>query len=252
MAFAPAASTGATPPRCPPTWPRRPVGTRRGLRIWRADRPRTARAGLQHVARRRRQPDPRAAQRAHLRVPGRRPCAGRNAGRRLIRAPSRSTSSATSSTTPSTTRRADATRSTSTSASGPRARATCWPSRSASPGPSGGGHVLLQPRQRRLCLREQIPAHRRAEEGLAVSPASFFPTGAERTAPRRPRPRGSTTRSRAASSLSDRYKAAVEAGTIPPSAELDEHVHRILRSMFAAGRDRLSAPAQRRRSLCRP
>jgi beta-glucosidase len=31
-----------------------------------------------------------------------------------------------------------------------------------------------------------------------------------------------------------RYKAAVEAGTIPV-AELDEHVHRILRSMFAAG-----------------
>jgi beta-glucosidase len=33
---------------------------------------------------------------------------------------------------------------------------------------------------------------------------------------------------------SDRYKAAVEAGKIP-TAELDEHVHRILRSMFAAG-----------------
>jgi len=32
----------------------------------------------------------------------------------------------------------------------------------------------------------------------------------------------------------DRYKAAVDAGTIPV-AELDEHVHRILRSMFAAG-----------------
>jgi beta-glucosidase len=32
----------------------------------------------------------------------------------------------------------------------------------------------------------------------------------------------------------DKYKAAVEAGTIPV-AELDEHVHRILRSMFAAG-----------------
>jgi beta-glucosidase len=32
----------------------------------------------------------------------------------------------------------------------------------------------------------------------------------------------------------DRYKAAVEAGTIS-AAELDEHVHRILRSMFAAG-----------------
>jgi beta-glucosidase len=34
--------------------------------------------------------------------------------------------------------------------------------------------------------------------------------------------------------FSDKYKAAVEAGTIP-TAELDEHVHRILRSMFAAG-----------------
>jgi len=33
---------------------------------------------------------------------------------------------------------------------------------------------------------------------------------------------------------SDKYKAAVEAGTIS-TAELDEHVHRILRSMFAAG-----------------
>jgi beta-glucosidase len=33
---------------------------------------------------------------------------------------------------------------------------------------------------------------------------------------------------------SDRYKAAVDAGRIP-TAELDEHVHRILRSMFAAG-----------------
>jgi len=33
---------------------------------------------------------------------------------------------------------------------------------------------------------------------------------------------------------SDRFKAAVEAGTIS-AAELDEHVHRILRSMFAAG-----------------
>src|SRR6516162_8138880 len=33
---------------------------------------------------------------------------------------------------------------------------------------------------------------------------------------------------------SDRYKAAVEAGNIPTS-ELEEHVHRILRSMFAAG-----------------
>jgi beta-glucosidase len=32
----------------------------------------------------------------------------------------------------------------------------------------------------------------------------------------------------------DRYKAAVDAGKIPV-AELDEHVHRILRSMFAAG-----------------
>jgi beta-glucosidase len=32
----------------------------------------------------------------------------------------------------------------------------------------------------------------------------------------------------------DKYKAAVDAGTIP-MAELDEHVHRILRSMFAAG-----------------
>src|SRR5664279_2959654 len=32
----------------------------------------------------------------------------------------------------------------------------------------------------------------------------------------------------------DKYKAAVEAGTIP-KAELDEHVHRILRAMFAAG-----------------
>jgi beta-glucosidase len=32
----------------------------------------------------------------------------------------------------------------------------------------------------------------------------------------------------------DRYKAAVQAGTIP-TAELDEHVRRILRSMFAAG-----------------
>jgi beta-glucosidase len=32
----------------------------------------------------------------------------------------------------------------------------------------------------------------------------------------------------------DRYKAAVAAGTIP-AGELDEHVHRILRSMFAAG-----------------
>lgn len=33
---------------------------------------------------------------------------------------------------------------------------------------------------------------------------------------------------------SDKYKAAVEAGRIP-MAELDEHIHRILRSMFAAG-----------------
>jgi beta-glucosidase len=33
---------------------------------------------------------------------------------------------------------------------------------------------------------------------------------------------------------SDKYKAAVDAGRIP-MAELDEHVHRILRSMFAAG-----------------
>ncbi len=32
----------------------------------------------------------------------------------------------------------------------------------------------------------------------------------------------------------DKYKAAVDAGTIPTS-ELDEHVHRILRSMFAVG-----------------
>ncbi len=32
----------------------------------------------------------------------------------------------------------------------------------------------------------------------------------------------------------DRFKAAVQAGTIP-TAELDEHVHRILRSMFAVG-----------------
>jgi beta-glucosidase len=34
--------------------------------------------------------------------------------------------------------------------------------------------------------------------------------------------------------FADRYKAAVDAGRIPQS-ELDEHVHRILRSMFAAG-----------------
>jgi beta-glucosidase len=34
--------------------------------------------------------------------------------------------------------------------------------------------------------------------------------------------------------FSDKLKAAVDAGTVPP-AELDEHVHRILRSMFAAG-----------------
>ena len=50
--------------------------------------------------------------------------------------------------------------------------------------------------------------------------------------------------------FSDKYKAAVEAGTIP-TAELDEHVRRILRSMFAVGRHRLSAPAQRHRSVCR-
>ena len=36
------------------------------------------------------------------------------------------------------------------------------------------------------------------------------------------------------SHFGEKYKAAVEAGTIPQS-ELDEHVHRILRSMFAAG-----------------
>jgi len=34
--------------------------------------------------------------------------------------------------------------------------------------------------------------------------------------------------------FSDKYKAAVDAGKIP-QAELDDHVHRILRSMFAAG-----------------
>jgi beta-glucosidase len=34
--------------------------------------------------------------------------------------------------------------------------------------------------------------------------------------------------------FSDKYKAAVAAGTIP-TTELDEHVHRILRAMFAAG-----------------
>jgi beta-glucosidase len=34
--------------------------------------------------------------------------------------------------------------------------------------------------------------------------------------------------------FSDKFKAAVEGGTIPTS-ELDDHVHRILRSMFAAG-----------------
>ena len=35
-------------------------------------------------------------------------------------------------------------------------------------GPSGRGDVLLQPRQRRLCLRKQMAAHRRAQEGLEV------------------------------------------------------------------------------------
>ena len=36
-------------------------------------------------------------------------------------------------------------------------------------GPSRGGDVLVQPRQRRLCLREQISAQRCAQERLAVS-----------------------------------------------------------------------------------
>ncbi len=55
--------------------------TRCRLRIRRTDRPRTARPGIQHVARRRRQPHPRSAQRPHLRVSRRRSRARRNAGR---------------------------------------------------------------------------------------------------------------------------------------------------------------------------
>ena len=56
----------------------------------------------------------------------------------------------------------------------------------------------------------------------------------ERTRQRKPRPRASITKSPADFFFSEKYKAAVEAGTIP-AAELDEHVHRILRSMFAVG-----------------
>ncbi len=69
---------------------------------------------------------------------------------------------------------------------------------------------------------------------IGSSLASFSLTGAAPIPLRRPPPPVSTTSSPARFFFGDKYKAAVEAGKIP-QAELDEHVHRILRSMFAAG-----------------
>ena len=131
---------------------------------------RTARAGLQHDPRRRRGHHPRTAQRAHLRVPRRRPDPGRNAGGPAHSGhPVRSTSSATSSTTPSTTRRAGATR-VNVIIGKRAARETDLLAFEigVEQGPSRRGDVLLQPREWRLRLRKQLAADRGAEEGLEV------------------------------------------------------------------------------------
>ena len=97
-----------------------------------------------------------------------------------------------------------------------------------------GRDVLLQPRQWRLCLREQASAHRCSEERLEVP--RLCPVRLARHAQhreslrRRPRPR----RTGRDFSMATAFKKAVESGQIS-MAELDDHVHRILRSMFASG-----------------
>ena len=158
------------------------------------------------------------------------------------------TSSATSSTTPSTIRRADATPSTSPSATAPRASPTCWPSRSAfskatrprSCAPTTAS-TATSPARTTTC---SIRCSRRT----GTSPDSFSPTGAEPTPLKKPPRQAWTTKQPGRFFFGDKYKAAVEAGRIP-QAELDDHVHRILRSMFAAGVIDHPPPAQCHRSL---
>ena len=95
-------------------------------------------------------------------------------------------------------------------------------------------HVLLQPRQRRLCLRKQLPAQRRPEEGFPLSRASCSPTGAAPTPPPKPRTPASTRSSPARTFFGDALKKAVESGEVSQD-ELNDHVHRILRTIFATG-----------------
>ena len=144
-----------------------------GHALRRSDRPRTARSGLQHVDRRRREHHARTAQRPQLRVPRRRPDPGRQDGgpvdegragsadhrrHQALRAQRPGDRPQHRQRDPGQAR--------------PCARPTCWRSRSACANGAAGGDVLVQQGQRRLGLRERLPAQRRAEEGLRISRAS--------------------------------------------------------------------------------
>ncbi len=135
------------------------LGSESSLRVRRADRPRAAGAGLQHDARRRREPDPRAAQRPHLRVSGRRSRAGGHAGRpaddgrkeraRHLRHQALCHQRPGDRAQYRQRRDLEA----GDARVGPAGVSDRHPRRAA-----GRGDVLLQPRQRRLLVRKRLPA----------------------------------------------------------------------------------------------
>ena len=214
---------------------RRKLGSRGRLLVRHADRPRTSRAGLQHDARRRHQPHARAAQRPHLRVPRRRSASRRHARRQPheVRA-SRNTSSATSSTTPSTIRRPAA--SSSTSIIGKRAmRESDLLAFQIGVGIADPGAVMCSynARQRRLRLRKQIPPHRRPQERLGLQRLRRLRLG--RHAQHRQSLRRWPRQRRTARRLFRRETQRGRRSRRSSQAELDEHVHRILRTEFASG-----------------
>ena len=131
-----------------------------------------------------------------------------------------------------------------------RARAICWPLKSAS-----SRAILPRSCAPTTASTATSPAKTNTCSTMCSRrtgnfPALCSPTGAARTAPRKPPPPDSTTSSRASFFYGDKYKAAVEAGTDPDGrAGRARAPHPALD--VCRRRDRLSAPAQRHRSLRR-
>ena len=75
-------------------------------------------------------------------------------------------------------------------------------------------HVLLQPRQRRLCLRKQLSAHRRAEEGLPLPGLCALRLGRHALRRQGLATPASTRSSPTSTSLATTLKKAVESGEV--------------------------------------